>query len=119
MRRSAAVLAPLLASTAVALLSGCDNAEQKRCVDEQNHIVNPSFCAAIANGAQTAPGNLGSYYTNGVFFPHTYRYYYGGGSAGIGSIVSGGSYVPLPGHSYSLKTTRGGFGSLFSGGEGE
>ena len=40
----------------------------------------------------------------------------------MGSIVSGGGYAPMPGHSYSTGTTRGGFGSFFSGhggGEGE
>jgi hypothetical protein len=121
MRRSVHVVAPLLASAAVALLSGCRNAEVQRCVDEKNHVVDPSFCKNLpANGQQPVAGTLannGGYYgSNGVFFPHFYRFYYGGGSGGFGSIVSGGSYAPVAGHSYSLGTTRGGFGSSFSGG---
>lgn len=119
MRRSAAVLAPLLASTAVALLSGCDSTEPKRCVDEQGHVVDAKFCSAVANGQQAVPGtpgNMGGYYNNGVFFPHMYRYYYGGSGVGLGGLVSGGGYTPMPGHSYSLGTTRGGFGSSFFGG---
>ena len=66
-----------------------------------------------------------------LFIPHMYRYYYGGlGGYALGSIVSGGSYAPVPGHSYSATsaaaarpvsgTSRGGFGSSFScsGGHG-
>ncbi len=58
-----------------------------------------------------------------------YRSYYGGlGGYALGSIVSGGSYAPVAGHSYSPSshafstsssgTSRGGFGSSFSGGDG-
>lgn len=123
MRRSAIVLAPLLASTAVALPAGCDSTEPKRCVDEQNHVVDPKFCAALPNGQQTVqgtPGNMGGYYTNGIFYPHIFRYYYGGIGLGFGSVVSGGSYSPVPGHIYSFSgTSRGGFGSSFGGGGGE
>jgi hypothetical protein len=127
LRRSSYVFAPLLASAAVSLLTGCQPAAPQRCVDENNHVVDPKFCAALPNGAQTPipgnPANLGGYYNNGIFFPHFYRFYYGGSGAGFGSIVSGGSYAPLAGHSYSIGgTSRGGFGSSFSGsggGEGE
>ena len=123
MRRSAIVLAPLLASTAVALLAGCDSTEPKRCVDEQNHVVDPKFCSALANGQQTVqgnPANMGGYYLNGIFYPHIFRYYYGGSGGGFGSIVSGGSYAPIAGHSYSFGgTSRGGFGGSFGGGGGE
>ena len=125
MRRSTQVTAPLLASAAVALLAGCHSADPQRCVDEQNHVVDPSFCKNLSQGSQTVSGSMnngGGYYgNNGVFIPHYYRYYYGGGGGGIGSIVSGGSYAPLSGHSYSVSsgTTRGGFGSSFSGGGGD
>ena len=133
MRRSAHVFAPLLASTAVALATGCHKPEPQRCVDEQNHVVDPKFCANLPPGSQQpvagTPGNNGGYYGNGgVFFPHIYRNYYGGlGGYALGSIVSGGGYAPVSGHSYVNSsgrtfspsgTSRGGFGSSFSGGDG-
>jgi hypothetical protein len=122
MRRSSAVIAPLLASAAVALLASCNSSEPQRCVDENNRVVDPSFCKNLpANGQPVAGGlgNNGGYYNNGIFIPHFYRYYYGGIGGGFGSVLSGGSYAPLSGHSYSVSgTTRNGFGSSFGGGEG-
>ncbi len=122
MRRSTHVLAPIVATAAAALLTGC-HSDPQRCVDESNHVVDPSFCKNLTQGSQQpATGTLsngGGYYNNGSFFPHYYRYYYGGGGGGIGSYVSGGSYAPAPGHSYAVTgTSRGGFGSSFGGGEG-
>ena len=123
MRRSPIVIAPILASVAAAL-TGCHTSEPQRCVDEQNHVVDPSFCKNLPpNAQQPVAGSLsngGGYYNNGIFFPHFYRFYYGGGGGfAPGAIVSGGAYAPLSGHSYSLGgTTRGGFGSSFGGGEG-
>jgi hypothetical protein len=139
MRRSAQVFAPLLAATAVALSTGCHRQpEPQRCVDEQNHVVDPKFCANLPPGAISAgtSNNQGGYYgSNGIFIPHMYRNYYGGlGGYALGSMVSGGSYAPVTGHSYSPSsrafsssssgTSRGGFGSSFSssgghGGSGE
>lgn len=120
MRRSAYVAAPLLASAAVALLSGCRTTEMERCVDERNQVVDPSFCQTIAPGSDRItfgprPGG------------HIYRYYYGGGgSFAAGSSAFGGSYYPSAGRSYapssghsfttSTGTSRGGFGSSFSSG---
>jgi uncharacterized membrane protein YgcG len=93
MKRSAQVTAPLLAAAALSLLTACRRSpEMQRCVDENNHVVDPSFCKnqpAAANGVH--PG--------GGYFP-IYRYYYGGGG---GSATSG--------------TARGGFGSTFGGGD--
>jgi hypothetical protein len=121
MKRSLEVAAPLLASTAIALLTGChQQPEPQRCVDEQNHVVAASFCA---NQPQNLTGNQQNGYRSGfpIFLP--YHYYYGGsGGFAPGSVVTGGSRTPLSGHSYSpsSSTTRGGFGSTFSGGgEGE
>ncbi len=97
MRRSAHVFAPLLASAAVAFSTGCHHAEPQRCVDEQNHVVDPKFCANLPPGGQQpvvgTPGNGGGYYgANGIFFPHIYSYVYGGGGVFTpGAIVSGGS----------------------------
>ena len=124
MRRSRQVFAPLLASTAVALLAGChQHPEMQRCVDENNHVVDPQFCKDLpANGSQPLYSNGSGHHGTGVFFPHTYRYYYGGGGSYTpGTAVIGGSYNPSSGHSYSTTTgtSRGGFGSSFSGHGGE
>lgn len=113
MRRSAQVAAPLLASAAVALLSGC-RPEMQRCVDEYNRVVDPAECRALTTGStQTTTGRSGGL--------HVYRYYYGGGgSYSPGTVVTGGSYAPASGHSYSTTTgtARGGFGGSFSDGGG-
>jgi hypothetical protein len=105
MRRSAHVVAPLLASAAVALLTGCRSQEMQRCVDENNRIVDPSLCKT-----PSAPR------------AHGYHFYYGGSGGYVpGSYVRGGSAYPLSGHSYSTTsgTSRGGFGSSFGGEGGE
>jgi hypothetical protein len=110
-KRSSSVAAPLLASAALALLSGCKQPEMKRCVDEHNTVVDDSLCNAQQQAKQPNP-------TGGFYFS-PYRWYYGGwGGYGRGTTVGGGGYVPAIGHSYSSSTTRGGFGSSFSG-EGE
>ena len=124
MRRSNQVLAPLLASAALALLAGCKKYDKQSCVDEHNQVVDPSYCKDLPpNAQQPVAGTLsnnGGTYTNGVFYPHYYRFYYGGYNGGPGTIAGGGGYAPAPGHSYAITgTTRGGFGSSFSGGEGE
>ena len=122
MRRSTQVLAPLLASTAALLLTGC-GPEMQRCVDQQNHVVDTSFCKNLPTqqpGQQQQSGGVSP-----IVPLLLYHYYYGGGGGyGIGSSVYGGSYAPASGHSYSLTsgTSRGGFGHSFSsggGGEGE
>lgn len=118
MRRAAQLTAPLLASTAALLLAGC-GPEMQRCVDQQNHVVDAKFCQGqpLAQQQGSQPGYVP------IVIP--YHYYYGGsGGYGLGSSVSGGSFTPASGHSYSLTsgTSRGGFGSSFSsggGGEGE
>lgn len=114
MRRCGQVAAPLLASAAVALLSGC-RPDMQRCVDEQNRVADPAQCRALSSGStQTTTGGSGG--------AHVYRYYYGGrGSYAPGSVVTDGSYAPASGHSYSTTsgTARGGFGSSFSSAHGE
>jgi hypothetical protein len=118
MRRSTTVVAPLLATAAVALLSGCHQSpEMQRCVDEQNHVVDPSFCKNLPATSQQPAANHGS----GLFIPPLYHYYYGGwGGYGLGSLAGGGAFAPAPRHSYSFSggTSRGGFGSSFSGTHG-
>jgi hypothetical protein len=116
MKRSTKVAAPLLASAALAILAGCRKPEMQRCVDEHNKVVDDSLCANQPNQQQQHP--MGG----GGFIPliPLYHYYYGGwGGYGLGSVVGGGSYAPSVGRSYATRsgvTTRGGFGSSFSGG---
>lgn len=109
MRRSKQVVAPILASAAAVLLSGC-KPDMQRCVDESNRVVSSGDCSALANGSnQTTVGPSGG--------AHYYRWYYGGvGGYVMGSSATGGSYVPANGRSYSTTTgtARGGFGSMFS-----
>ncbi len=103
MRRSTQVTAPLLASAAVALLTGCHSGpEMQRCVDAQNRVADPTLCRTGSNS-----GGGG------------YHYYYGGhGNYAPGSTATDGSSTPESGHSYSITngTARGGFGSSFGGG---
>lgn len=106
MRRSYNVIAPLLASAAATLLSGC-GPEMQRCVDQYNHVVDPKFCSLPANQTSNSAQPV-------------YHFYYGGsGSYVYGSTATGGSFTPAAGSTYSLTsgTARGGFGSSFSGGE--
>ena len=108
MKRSTQVAAPLLASTALALLAGCHSPEMQRCVDENNKVVDDSLCKDLPGGSAQQTHHPG-------LFP--YHYYYGGfGGRGVGSLVTGGSATPLAGHSYATGTSRGGFGHTFSEG---
>jgi len=89
MKRSAQVVAPLLAAAALSLLTGCRRPQMKRCVDENNKVVDDSFC-----------DNPNQQQNNNALFPHTYHLYYGGwGGYGVGSTAGGGSYSPTPGAS--------------------
>ena len=113
MKRSLQVSAPLLASAALAVLTGChQRPEPQRCVDDQNHVVDPKFCANLPQPAPNQQNHVGY---GPLFLPYHYIY---GGSGGFtpGAIVTGGSLTPLAGHSYS-STVRGGFGSTFGGGD--
>ena len=111
MKKSSNVVAPLLASVAVAFLAGCRKPEMQRCVDQHNVVVDDSFCKAQPLQPQRNP--------SGGFYPLPFLWYYGGyGGFGRGSVVGGGGYAPVTGHSYSSPTTRGGFGSTFHGSEG-
>ncbi|MBS1800260.1 MAG: hypothetical protein JSS95_10575 [Acidobacteria bacterium] len=122
MRRSTKVAAPLLAATALAMMSGCRKPEMQRCVDENNKVVDDSFCANLPqnNGNQQYP-NMGG----GGFVPYVplyHRYYGGWGGYALGTLVGGGSTSPVEGHSYITSrgvrtgTVRGGFGRSMSSG---
>jgi hypothetical protein len=110
MKRSTQVATPLLAATALVLLTGCREPQMKRCVDENNKIVDQSFCHD-QNQSQQPQNNTT------VPIPGFHFYYGGSGSFDPGTIATGGSLTPTSGISYS--TVRGGFGSSFGGGEGE
>ena len=115
MKRSQNVTAPLLAAAAVSLLAACKRQpEMQRCVDENNRVVDQSFCRNLP------PAATGGAYGGG-YMP-VYRYYYGGnGGYAVGTPVTGGGYAPIAGHAYSATsgTARGGFGSSHGGGGGE
>ena len=117
MKRSAQVTAPLLATAALSLLSGCQKPEMQRCVDEQNHVVDDKFCANLPNQQdvqQERPDGHGGFLP--IFLP--YRYYYGGwGSFTPGTHADGGAFSPTAGRNYAT-TSRGGFGRFFGFGEG-
>jgi hypothetical protein len=116
MKHSRHVVAPLLASAALAILAGCRQQEMQRCVDENNHVVADNLCQQSQGTVERRPDGHGGF----ILVPLLYRFYYGGyGGYGLGSTVSGGGYMPSPGHSYGSRTTRGGFGSTLSGGFGE
>ncbi len=111
MRRSLHVSAPLLASAALAVLTACRQPQMQRCVDATGKVVADTFC-----GAPQGQQNNNFYRPPGT---GSYRWYYGGGGGySPGTVVGGGSYTPLSGGSYATSTSRGGFGSSFSGGEG-
>jgi hypothetical protein len=119
MRRSAKVTAPLLASVALVITTGCRKPEMQRCVDENNTVVDDSFCANLPTDNQQYQNLNGS---GTVPYHPIYRYYYGGwGGYGVGTRVGGGSDTPSEGHSYATRsgiTTRGGFGRSMSSGHG-
>jgi hypothetical protein len=114
MKRSLHVAAPLLAAAALAMTIGCRKPDMQRCVDEHNNVVADSFCKDQPNQPQQRSDGHGGF----IIIP-MYRYYYGGwGGFGTGTHADGGSFSPSVGHSYSTSTSRGGFGSSFSGGHG-
>ncbi len=126
MKRSAQVTAPLLASAALALLAGCREPEMQRCVDENNKVVDDKLCAnQPADAAQQRQLQEQQRQHSGIgilpLIPLYHLYYGGYGGRGIGSVVNGGTIAPIAGRSYvngsgvRSGTSRGGFGSTFSG----
>lgn len=92
----------------------------QRCVDENNRVVDDSFCADQPQTNQQYQNMNGS---GSVPYRPMYHYYYGGwGGYDRETVVGGGTPVPLEGHTYALSsgrvTIRGGFGSLMSDGGG-
>ena len=100
MRRSAKVTLMFLSSFATAVVNGCDKdeggdwVEAKRCVDNNNIVVDESFCKS--SGPHT----------------HYYSHYYGGHGYYLGDRAYGGGRVAQSGVSYvsPSRVPRGGFG---------
>jgi hypothetical protein len=96
MKRSAKVTAPLLASLALSMTTGCRKPEMQRCVDETNKVVDDKLCASqpLAGDSQQQRSD-----GHGGFLPY-----------------------PAEGHSYinstgvRTGTVRGGFGRSMSSG---
>ena len=77
MKRSAKVTAPLLASLALSMTTGCRKPEMQRCVDENNKVVDDSLCTTQPQAGvpqQQRPDGHGGF----IPFIPLYHYYYGG-----------------------------------------
>jgi hypothetical protein len=103
MKKSAKVTVALLSSFAAAIMNGCDDGgdwvEAKRCVDNDNVVVEDRWCEQT-NSSGVRGGGFHSYY-------------YGGRGYYPGDVASGGGRVPQGGVSYrsSSSIPRGGFGA--------
>ena len=101
MRRSAKVTLMFLSSFAAAVMNGCDKddggdwVEAKRCVDNNNVVVDDRFCESF--------GSQG----------HFYSHYYGGHGYYLGDRAYGGGRVAQSGVNYvsPSRVARGAFGS--------
>src|SRR5215475_943197 len=101
MKKSAKVTLAFLSSFAAAVMNSCDQndggdwVEAKRCVDNNNEVVEDRLCEA------SGPHS------------HYYSHYYGGHGYYIGDRAYGGGRVARPGVRYASpsRVPRGGFGS--------
>src|SRR5258706_8580411 len=101
MKKSAKVTLAFLSSFAAAVMNGCDNdnggdwVEAKRCVDNNNVVVEDHMCEA------SGPAS------------HYHSYYYGGHGYYMGERAYGGGRVVQSGVTYASPShiSRGGFGS--------
>jgi len=101
MKKSAKVTLAFLSSFAAAVMNGCDSdkdgdwVEAKRCVDNNNVVVEDRLCET--SGPQS----------------HFYSHYYGGHGYYLGDRAYGGGRVAQSGVSYASPShiARGGFGS--------
>lgn len=103
MKKSSKVTVTFLSSFAAAMMNGCgddgDWVEAKRCVDNNNVVVEDRWCEQTSNSGAHGAGY--------------HSYYYGGRGYYPGEIVSGGGRVPQGGVSYRSASSipRGGFGA--------
>lgn len=105
MKKSAQIKLAFLSSFATAVLTGCagddgDWVEAKRCVDNNNVVVEDRWCE---DPSPRGGGHGGGFY----------HYYYGGRGYYPGDVVSGGGRIPQTGVGYTSpsRIPRGGFGS--------
>jgi hypothetical protein len=104
MRKSAKVTLAFLSSFAAAVMNGCDSndggdwVEAKRCVDNNNVVVEDRLC-------DESTGRGGGH--------GGYHHYYGGRGYYPGDTATGGGRIGQPGVSYRSpsQVPRGGFGS--------
>ena len=104
MKKSAEVTVAFLSSLAAAVMNGCGNdgewVEAKRCVNNDNVVVEDRWCEETSGSTSHRGGGFHSYY-------------YGGRGYYPGEIASGGGRVPQGGVSYRSASAipRGGFGA--------
>jgi len=105
----------MLTAVAAAACEQSKTEEIKHCVDENGVVQDESNCNNVPtqhpDGGPVDPAH--PHGGGGHFF-----WYYGGSSSPVspGGRVTGGSYSPSPGRSYSPPSvTRGGFGSTGAG----
>jgi hypothetical protein len=106
MKKSARVSLVFLSSFAAAVMNGCGGdddgnwVEAKRCVDNNNVVVEDRLCD---DQARSGSGHVGRYHS----------YYYGGHGYYAGDRAYGGGTVAQPGVNYTnaSRVPRGGFGS--------
>jgi hypothetical protein len=99
-KKSASAAVPLLASAALAMITDCRSKEMHGASISTMQSVDAALCQT-AERRKPIPriANHG-----------------GDGSKDLGTLVSGGSFSPIPGHSYEIAdaaTGRGGFGNTF------
>jgi hypothetical protein len=104
MRKSSQVTVAFLSSFAAAVMNGCGNdggdwVEAKRCVDNNNLVVEDRLCDETTHRSGAHGGR--------------YFHYYGGRGYYPGDIASGGGQVPQGGVRYESpsRVPRGGFGA--------
>jgi hypothetical protein len=103
MKKSTKVTLAFLSSFASVVMSACDDGgdwvEARRCVDDNNVVVEDRLCDDQARRTG-APGGY-------------YRHYYGGRGYYPGDTAYGGGIDPRPGARYESpsRVPRGGFGS--------
>ena len=104
MKKSRQVRLAFLTSFAAAVLNGCDSndggdwVEAKRCVDNNNLVVEDRLCDETSSRSGSRGGHF---------------FYYGGRGYYPGDIASGGGRVPRGGVRYESpsRIPRGGFGA--------
>lgn len=130
MKRSESIKVGFLGSCAISLLllTGCDEAPPRRCVDDHQVIVEDAKCGQVyrddweGDEPTPTPTPTPTVDQQGVAHPfiYPYRWYYGGprGYVPVGTRVEGGAFVPPAGvESFAHPTSRGVIGHSAGAGE--